>query len=231
MNNSSNRFTIHMAGLAAFGLMTYSLLTILIVVFIGAPPITIEECYLMLDENRFYGLLRLDALTVFVMPLYYILFFGLYLAMKGASNPIVMLSTILVCAGVTLFLATPSVFSYLHLSDQYAQTNIESEKSRLISAGQAILASDMWHGTGARMGGILLQSGALMLSYLMLKDTSFGKLTAYSGILTHGLDLLHIIIGFAVPVVGDLLMMAAAPLYLVWFPSIGNGLLRLAREN
>src|SRR5688500_6823410 len=131
--------------------MAYSLLTIMIMIIIGPPPGTIEECYAMLDENRIYGLLRLDVLTVFVMVLYYLLFLGIYIAMKGTGNGFVLLSTILVFAGVTLFLATPSVFSYLYLSDLYAQAKTESEKGQLIAAGQAILASDMWDGTGPRI--------------------------------------------------------------------------------
>lgn len=109
------------------------------------------------------------------------------------------ISIILVFAGVTLFLATPSVFSYLHLSDKYAIATSELEKSQLLSAGEAIIASDMWHGTGAKIGSLLMQIGALIISILMLKNNVFTKLTAYIGILTHGLDLSHILIGFFLP--------------------------------
>ena len=217
-------------GVACIILIAYSLITMLIMVFIGPPPITIEECFSMLKENRLNGLLRLDILTVFVMPLYYILFYIIYLALKDSDKELLSISTILVFAGLTLFLATPSVFSYLYLSDEYAKATIEADKNQLIAAGQAMLASDMWHGTGAKIGGILMQSGALLISIIMLKSNVFNKLTAYTGILTHGLDLAHIIIGFFLPTMGIVLMAIAGPLYLLWFPMIGVRLFKLKTE-
>jgi len=48
-----------------------------------------------------------------------------------------------------------------------------------------------------------------------------------SGIITHGLDLLHIIIGFFIPAMGIVLMAIAGPLYLLWFPLIGMRLFKL----
>lgn len=230
-DNTSIGLLYQMGGVACIILIAYSLITMLIMVFIGAPPETIEECFSMLKENRSYGLLRLDILTVFVMPLYYLLFYSIYLALKDANKEILSISTILVFAGLTLFLATPSVFSYLYLSDEYAKATIESEKNQLIAAGQAMLASDMWHGTGAKIGGILMQLGALIISMLMLKSKIFNKLIAVTGIVTHGLDLAHITIGFFLPTVGIILMAIAGPLYLLWFPLIGIRLFRLKNKT
>lgn len=225
--NTSIRLLYQLGGLTCLILIAYSLITMLIMVLIGTPPETIEECFSMLKENRLYGLLRLDILTVFVMPLYYLLFYSIYLALKDTNKELLSISTILVFAGLTLFLATPSVFSYLYLSDEYAKATIVSDKNQLIAAGEAILASDMWHGTGAKIGGILMQLGALIISIIMLKSNVFNKLTAYTGIVTHGLDLAHIVIGFFLPTVGIILMAIAGPLYLLWFPLIGIRLFKL----
>ena len=232
MNNSSqpetSYNTLFRAGaFSCFLLLIYSLATILIMVLIGPPPETVEECYSMLAANRFHGLLRLDMLTVFVMPLYYLLFLSLFFALRETDYALVLISTILVFAGVTLFLATPSVFSYLHLSDKFASAISELQKIQILAAGESILASDMWHGTGARIGGLLMQSGAVLISIIMLNSKSFGKFTAVIGIVTHGLDLAHVIIGFFLPSVGIILMSIAGPLYLLWFPLIGIRLLRI----
>ena len=229
--NTSIRLLYQLGGLTCMILIAYSLITMLIMVGIGTPPETIEECFSMLQENRLYGLLRLDILTVFVMPLYYLLFYSIYLALKDTNKELLSISTILVFVGLTLFLATPSVFSYLYLSDEYAKAIIESDKNQIIAAGEAILASDMWHGTGAKIGGILMQLGALIISMTMLKSNVFNKLTAYTGIVTHGLDLAHIIIGFFLPTVGIILMAIAGPLYLLWFPLIGIRLFKLKNKN
>jgi hypothetical protein len=225
--NPSYKNTFWLGGLSSMILIAYSLATMLIMVFVGAPPETVTECFTMLNENKFLGLLRLDILTVFTMPLYYLLFYSIYLALKKANNEMVTISTILIFAGLTLFLATPSVFSYLQLSDKYAAATSEIQRNQLLAAGEAILVSDMWHGTGAKIGGVLLQTGALLISYAMLKQNIFSRLTAYIGVLTHGLDLAHILIGFLLPSVGVILMAIAGPFYLLWFPLVGIRLFKL----
>lgn len=225
--SSTGKIAFRLGGISSLILILYSLATMLIMVFIGSPPETITECFTMLNENQFFGLLRLDILTVFTMPLYYLLFYAIYLALKKTNQELVSIATILVFAGLTLFLATPSVFSYLQLSNQYAAATSEIQKNQLLAAGEAILASDMWHGTGAQIGGILLQTGALLISFMMLKQNIFSKLTAYTGIFTHGLDLAHILIGFFLPSIGIILMAIAGPLYLLWFPLVGIRLFKL----
>jgi hypothetical protein len=65
------------------------------------------------------------------------------------------------------------------LSDKFAAATSEAQKTLLLAAGEAILASDMWHGSGAMMGGILLQTGTLLVLLVMLRSNAFGKLTAW----------------------------------------------------
>jgi len=138
---------------------------------------------------------------------------------------------VLAFAGVTLFLATPSAFSWLALSDKFAAATTEAQRQQLLAAGEAILASDMWHGSGAMMGGILLQTGTLLLSVVMLRSPAFGKLLAYLGIVTHGLDLAHLLTGLVFPPGGVILMAIAGPLYLVWFPLLARDFFRLGETQ
>lgn len=221
-----------LGGTACFILVVYSLATLLIMSLIGGPPETVDQTFSLLQDNKLTGLLRLDILTVFVIPFYYLLFYSLYVALKSTDQTISTISMILTFAGVTLFLATPSVFSYLYLSDKFAVATSDFQKNQLLAAGESILASDMWHGTGAKIGGLLLQTGALLLSILMLRSNVFNRSTAITGIATHGLDLAHIFIGFFAPAFGNIIMFIAGPLYLIWFPMVGLRLykLRLAKE-
>ncbi len=228
---SSQKTVYWLGSLACLILIAYSLTTLLIMTIIGGPPETIEQTFSILQDNKLHGLLRLDILTVFVMPLYYLLFYSLYIALKKTDPSLVNISTILAFAGVTLFLATPSVFSYLYLSDKFAIATSEIQKNQILAAGESILASDMWHGTGARIGGLLLQTGALIVSIVMLRTNIFNRLTAMTGIVTHGLDLLHIIIGFFLPALSNVLMFIAGPLYLLWFPLVGVRLFKLRKVN
>ena len=92
--NTGIRLLYKLGGISCLILIAYSLITMLIMISIGGPPETTEECFTMLKENRLYGLLRLDILTVFVMPLYYLLFYGIYLALKDTDKEILSISTI-----------------------------------------------------------------------------------------------------------------------------------------
>ena len=225
--NSSYKTILWIGGTSCMILIAYSLITLLVMSLIGGPPETIEQTFSILHDNKLYGLLRLDILTVFVMPLYYSLFFSLYIVLKKTDYGLVTISTILAFAGLTLFLATPSVFSYLYLSDKFTAATTDLQKNQLLAAGESILASDMWHGTGAKIGGLILQIGALLISIVMLKTNVFNRITAITGIATHGLDLLHIIVGFFLPSLGNVLMFIAGPLYLIWFPLVGLRLYKL----
>ena len=230
---TSQKIVFWLGGTACFVLLVYSLATLMVMSLVGGPPETIEQTFSILQDIKIAGLLRLDILTVFVMPLYYLLFYSLFVALKNTDHALSTISMILAFAGVTLFLATPSVFSYLYLSDRFAIATSEFQKNQLLAAGESILASDMWHGTGAKIGGLLLQTGALLISILMLRSNVFNRFTAITGIATHGLDLAHILIGFFAPGFGNILMFIAGPLYLIWFPMVGLRLykLRLAKEG
>jgi hypothetical protein len=228
---TSQKTVYCLGGTACFVLLVYSLATLLIMSLVGGPPETIEQTFSILQDNKISGLLRLDILTVFVMPLYYLLFYSLFVALKNTDYAVSTISMILAFAGVTLFLATPSAFSYLYLSDKFAVATSDFQKNQLLAAGESILASDMWHGTGAKIGGLLLQTGALLISVVMLRTSIFNRFTALTGIVTHGLDLLHLIIGFFLPVLGNILMFIAGPLYLLWFPLVGLRLLKLRLAN
>ena len=119
----------------------------------------------------------------------------------------------------------------VHLSDKYAAATTAAQKEQLSAAGEAILASNMWHGTGAMIGGILMLIAALILSVVMLKSAVFGTGTAYIGILTHGFDLARIVVSFFSLQIGVILMAVAGPLYLVWFPLLARDLFRLVRNS
>jgi hypothetical protein len=215
-------------GIAAFLLIVYSLATIVQLVVLGGQPATAAEAFRLLQSNRIVGLLRLDLPTVVAMPLYYFLFLGLFAALRRADRANAILSTALAFAGVTLLLATPTALPMLSLSEKYAAATTEATRIQLLATGEAILAMDIWHGTGAIMGGILVQSGAVLISVVMLRSGVFGRTTAWLGILMHGLDLAHIVFGLFLPLSGVVLMAIAGPFYPIWLCLVGRRLLQLA---
>lgn len=219
-----------LGGAISMVLLAYVLATMVIMLGLGAPPETAQETLDMLRQNRLAGLLRLDALTTLVMPLYYLLFFALYLVLKKTHDMVAKITLLLGCAGLTLFLAAPSFVSWLTLSDKFATATSEAQKNLFLAAGEAILVTDLWHSSTAFVGGLLLQTSMVLFSVIMLRGDTFSKWTAWVGVVTHGLDLAHIPLMLFLPSVGAALLIIGGTLYLAWFPLLARDFFRMARE-
>ena len=197
---------------------------------LGGPPDTVAETFRVLQQNKLVGLLRLDFPTVLVLPLYYLLFAGFFGALKDTDRTHAAIGTVLVFLGVTLVLAMPTALPMLALSDKYASATSDAVKAHFLAAGEAVLATDIWHGTGAYMGGILVQTGAVWVSVVMLRGV-FSKATAYIGITTHGLDLVHIVFTPFLPKIAAVFMITAGLGYPVWLFLVGRTLLQMGRVD
>jgi hypothetical protein len=215
-------------GIAALLLIVYSLATMVQMVVLGGQPASAAQAFDLLEHHRVVGLLRLDLPTVAIMPLYYLLFLGLFAALRRTDAANALLSTVLAFAGLTMLLSTPTALSMIPLSDKFAAATADAMRAQLLAAGEAIMAADIWHATGAILGGVLVQCGAVLISVVMLRGGVFSKTTAWLGIVMHSLDLAHIVGGQFLPVAGVVLMAIAGPLYPVWFLLVGRRLLRLA---
>lgn len=220
-----------LGGIAAFVLIAYSLATMVQMVALGGQPASAAEAFSLLQNHRTIGLLRLDLPTIAVMPLYYLLFLGLYAALRRINRTHTLLATALAFVGVTLLLAAPGPLSMLSLSDKYAAAASDAVRTQLLAAGEAVMAADLWHGTGALLGGILVQCGAVLISFVMLRGSVFSKTTAWLGIVMHSLDLAHIVCGLFLPVFSIVFLAIAGPLYPVWFFLVGRRLLKLAAQK
>jgi hypothetical protein len=226
---SAWRSPCRLGGATALLSVLLSLLTMVALVTVGGPPDTAEETFTVLREGRLVGLLRLELLSLLNLMLYYLTFFGLYAALRRTDGVHALLATALVFVGVTLWIASHSAFSLMTLSDRYAAAATDAERARFLAAGEALMAADMWHSTGALAGGALIECGALVVSTLMLRSAVFGRATAVVGLVTHGLDLLQVLLGAFVPGVKPVVMAVAGPLYLVWFTLVGRRLLQVGR--
>ena len=229
-SNSNWRSLYKIAGVATIILLIYSLATMLIMFGAGVPPTTAHEILEMLSQNQLMGLLRLDALTTLVMPLYYLLFLSLFIALRKSHEVGATITLLLGSAGLTLFLAAPSFISWMVLSEKFAIAD-QAQKTLLLAAGETILATDLWHSSSAFVGGLLLQTSMLLISLVMLRSNTFSKLTAWVGVVTHSLDLAHIPFLLFFPTIGTILMIFGGTLYLVWFPLLARDFFHLAKSG
>jgi hypothetical protein len=225
------RSLCRIGGIAAFLLIVYSVAMMAQMVVLGGQPTSAAQAFDLLQHHRIVGLLRLDLPTVAVMPLYYLLFLGLFAALRRSNQALALLSTALAFVGVTLVLSTPTALSMVPLSDKFAAATTDAARAQLLTVGESIMAADIWHNTGAILGGILVQCGAVLISVVMLRGRVFSKTTAWLGIVMHTLDLAHIVGGLFVPVTGVVLLAIAGPLYPIWFFLVGRRLLQLAARQ
>lgn len=219
------------AGIAAFIFLVYCLATMVQMALLGGPPATVEEAFRVLQQNKVLGLLRLDFPTVLVLPLYYLLFLGVFAALRNTDRTHAAIGTVLVFLGVTLVLAMPTALPLMALSDKYATATSEAARAHFLAAGEAVLATDIWHGTGAYIGGIFVELGAVWISVIMLRGCVFSKAIAYLGIVTHGLDLVHIVCVPFRPKVATFFMIIAGLGYPVWLWLVGRRLLQAGKAE
>jgi hypothetical protein len=217
-------------GTAALLQLVCLLITFVVSFTLGLKPDTVEEYFTLLQTDRLAGLLRSDFLILVLIALYLGTFPALYVALRSISPVYTAMATLFTLMAVAVCFATHSGFSMLYLSDQYAAATTAVQRSQLLAAGEAVVASNMWHSSGAYMSGILLQGAGVMISVIMLRSKDFSKVTAYAGLLANGFDLAqHILHPFA-PSLSSIFLMISGPFYLVWFPMLARDLFQLGRQ-
>jgi len=230
--DKASRNLYRAGGLTSILFLIYSFVCILILVLLdGGYPDNAVECFRMINENRFIALLQLDIVSVIVIPFYYLLFYSLYQALKTNYELLSKIALFCTLAGVTVFIAGVNLASIIIVSDKYHLATSPEIKQQLLAACESMLASDMWINTGAIIRGILIETGAMIFSIIMLKTLVFNKLTGWIGILTHGFDLSSIIIGLFFPPIKEIFTMVAGPLYIFWFILIAIRLFQLAKST
>ncbi|MBN1499806.1 MAG: hypothetical protein JW982_06620 [Spirochaetes bacterium] len=226
----SSRLLYKAGGWTAVLFLAYTFTALLIFAFVGKGyPESALECFDMLNENMFTALLRLDIVSVIVIPFYYLLFFSIYQSLKKNNELFAKIGLFCTLAGVTIFISGLNITSIVILSNKYHMTDSPEMRQHFLAACEGMLAEDMWINTGSIIRGILIEAGAVIFSILMLKTLIFNKATGIVGLLTHGFDFMSIIIGIFYAPMKEIFTMVAGPLYVVWFVMVGIGLFRLSK--
>jgi len=216
-------------GITALAQVACAFVTMIVAFGVGGEPESAGQFFDWMARDRFTAVLRLDFASLVSMVFYYFTIFGVYAALRRVNGAFILAAMMFSFIGITLWLSSHSALSLLNLSNQYAGTADPELKTRFLTAGDTILASNMWHSSGAFVGGCLLQLSALGISIMMLTTNVFGKLVAVIGVVTHGLDLVHIVVGPFLPTVSAALLAVAGTLYLPWFVLLGLRLLKIGR--
>jgi hypothetical protein len=198
---------------------------------LGPKPTSAAEYFDVYRSSPLEAFLRGDFLLLVLIGLYLGTFPALYAALRRLSPVYAALATLFTVMAVAGTFATESSFSLLRLGEQYVNATGEAIRNHLLSAGEAVIASDMWNSTAAYMGGILLQGSGVMISVIMLRSKDFSKVTAYSGLLGNGLDLIQHILHIFLPSISGFITMFMGVFYFVWYPMLARDLFRLAKDT
>lgn len=218
-------------GVAA--LVVAFLTVIEVIVFTLYPqPSTVSGWFELFQGSPIIGLLDLWGLEVPMFAMFAMVFLALYFVLRKVNKSGMAIALTLALLGIAIFFATNNPFSMLSLSRQFAAATTDVQRSTLLAAGEAILANTNQRAIGGfNIGLLLISIAGLIVSSVMLRATSFRRLTAYVGILAFGFSLAdYLRQAFTSSVIITLLLIfPGALLIVVWFSLVGRRLLQLGR--
>jgi hypothetical protein len=224
--HSEWRSLYRVGGTAALTIVAIALVQM--IAFILWPPpgfesdlSTVTGYFTLLQNNRLLGLLHLDLLLMVDYVLLILMFLSLYIVLRQVSQSFMAIAMALVFVGIATYFPSNIAFSMLSLSDQYAATTTDAQRTMLLASGQALLTS--LQSSTFYVSYILMSAAGLIISAVMLRSSSiFSKLTAYVGILESVLGL-----GLFVPTIGLLLSLLSLIPTMMWYILIARRLFRL----
>ena len=231
-DDRASRHLYHTGAYTALLFIIYSVVTILIFALVkGGYPKTAADCFAMFRENRFIALLRLDIVSVVVLPFYYLLFFSIYQAIKMKYELLARIALFCTLIGMTIFICGINIASIVTLSEKYNAATSPDYRKQLLAACEALLAQNMWENTSAIASGILTEAGMILFSVIMLRTSVFNRVTSWLSIMTHCFDFSSNLLGVFCPFFKEFFTMVAGPLYIIWFFLIGVQLFQLGKDN
>ncbi len=203
----------------------------MIVTFSIGPRVTSAEAFFLAQQANFWtSLLRLDLMMMLLVGLYLGNFPALLVNLWKHNPMLSFFGAGFSLIAVILSFAGESTFALLHLGEKYIQASTGSERSQLLAAGEAVLASGWWNSTGSYVTGILLQSGGIMISVVMLSSRDFHKTTAVAGIVGNSFDLTQHMLSPFLPGITVYLSFGMVA-YLIWYPMLSLDLFRLSKQS
>lgn len=184
----------------------------------GPTPTSVVGWYTLLDSDKLYGLALLGLFEVAATIVSIFMFLALYAALRRVNEGFTLAATAFALVGTAVYLASISTFSMLSLSDKYAAATTADEQSRLLAAGQALLA--MYPDTVLNLGLFLWAIGGITISAVMLRSGLFSKWTGYIGILANIVGLPGGSLGIALFSINGLLLF-------IWLVMVGVRLFKL----
>jgi hypothetical protein len=175
----------------AAGLIVVALTVCEVIGFTFFPqPSAVLGWFALFQSKPIIGLLDFWGLEVLMYLMFAIVFLALHAALRRTNEGAMLIALALALLGISVFFATNNPFAMLSLSRQFASATGEVERAAFLAAGQALLSNTGQRAVGGfNMGLFLVSIAGLIFSAVMLRSDSFGRSTAYMGILAFALSL------------------------------------------
>jgi hypothetical protein len=214
-------------GIAPLVAIAFYLIEALAMSLGGEYPTTMESWFALLQRNKLLGLLDLNAPDIISIALLGTMFLALYQILKRYDESYIAIATFFACLGITVFVVPRvAMLSVLALSDQYASAATETQRSRLLIAGETL--GSLGTATPQTAGFFFIAVAVLIISLIMLRSKAWGNLTAYVGILASVVTFANDISLLVVPSIAGFLMPISGVCWIIWWILISRMLFKLS---
>lgn len=206
--------------------------------FAGSAPTTAAGWFTLLHNNSLLGLFFLNFFDIADYVLVGIVFLALFIVLRKTRRTYAAIATSLSFAGILVYLTSTTSFTMLSLSNQYASAATDTQRSVMLTAGQAVLAKGVpgadYQGAGGLTSLFLIAVAGLIISVVMLRSKIFNRATAYVGITASVFDLTYLV-GVTFVSAKDFFLWSilfiggAGLLLMIWHLLIGIKLYQLSR--
>jgi len=196
----------------------------IIVFIVNPPPYTVIGWFALFQNNQLVGLLDLDLLLIVDEVLVILIFLALYAALKRVSESYMVIGTVLGLISAILFITSNPAFAMLSLSNQFAASGTEAQRTILLAAGQATMAT--WKGSAFQVGYFIGSIAPIIISIVMLRSKLFSKATAYLGIISNVIAL-----GIYVPTIGVYISVFSVVFLWAWYILLARRLFQLGQSD
>ena len=192
-------------------------------------PATMNDWFSLFQESKLLGLFYLNSLDMISIALMGPMFLALYRALRHENETWMIVAVFFACVGIPVFIAPRSAsLAMLSLSDKFAAATTDAQRSQILTVGES---ATLGQPTPQTLGFLFIAVAVLIVSVVMLRSKSFGKVTAYVGMLSSILTLVGFVSVVIAPPIAEFLMVAGMVPWAIWWILIARRLLQLGRPE
>src|SRR5215203_621268 len=208
----------------AAALFGVAIIPVQMIVFVAwGQPQTALGWFTLFEDNKLGGLLAFELLFVVNAALGIATTLALYIALRRVSESLMAIALALGLLEAVAFIMARPALEMLYLSEQYAAATTDAQRAKFLAAGEAMWAT--YNGTAFHVSYNFFSVYLLIVSVVMLRSSTFGRVTAYVVLLAAILNW-----GLYVAGIGIFLsILSVFPFFAIWNVLIVRRLFQLGR--